>query len=250
ILEQSLKIPPIYARVNTLKTSTEELLKKIDGKETIKNCIAIDNIKEIDKMKEYKQGYFHIQDISSQLCIQMLNPKPNDTIIDMCSAPGSKAFTMAEYMQNQGKILAFDIHPHKIELIKQGAKRLGIDIIDALVQDGTLAQNIPLVDKVLCDVPCSGLGIIGRKPEIKYKDLSKELPQVQYKILCNGANYTKDILVYSTCTINKLENEDVVNLFLSNHPEFKLEQMITRIPHKDNCDGFFTAVMSKGGNRC
>ncbi len=192
---------------------------------------------------------------------------PNQTVLDICSAPGSKSFTIAQHMQNEGEIYAFDLYEHKLKLINESAKRLGITIIKTALQDGAIKNdNIKMADRVLCDVPCSGLGIIRRKPEIKYKNEEdfKDLPQIQYSILENAASYVKSggYLIYSTCTTNKKENEEVVNKFLSQNNSFKPLQlslniskiennkdtMITLLPHINECDGFFIAALQKSGD--
>lgn len=269
----SLERPPLTVRVNTLKTTTEKLIGFLNNRgvkaflhEYLEDCLLLEDTGSIEKLAQYRQGLFHVQDAASQLCIEALDPKPNQTVLDICAAPGSKSFTIAQHMQNQGEIFAFDLYEHKLDLIKTSAKRLGISIIKTAMQDGARKNDsIPLADRVLCDVPCSGLGIIRRKPEIKYKDEAEfsELPAIQLAILQNSSNYVKKggYLIYSTCTTNKAENEEVANKFLFQNNLFKELQlpekiskiegngnnMITLLPHKNACDGFFIAAFVRTG---
>lgn len=257
ILETSLDVPPLVLRVNILKTTVENIIEGFEKEGVIVESCEIPNaviVKEgnVFSTSLYKQGYFHVQDLASQICIKELDVKPNDTVLDMCSAPGGKSFTMAENMENKGKIFAFDLYEHRLSLINSGAKRLGIDIIKTEARDaGVKYDDIPLADKILCDVPCSGLGVIRRKPEIKYKDLGfvDKLTDLQYNIICSVATYLKPCgrLVYSTCSLNKAENEKVCERFLESHKDFKLieNSPVTLMPHKDNTDGFFYAVFTK-----
>jgi len=271
LAKASLNRPPLTIRVNTIKTTAEKLIGYLENRgvkatkhEFLENCLIIEQSGSINKLPQYRQGLFYVQDVASQLCAMAVNAKPNEIVMDMCSAPGSKAFTIAQDMQNEGEIYAFDLFEHKIKLIKDSAKRLGITNIKAEIQDGTeFNSQLPKANHILCDVPCSGLGIIRRKPEIKYKDEKsfEGLPELQYEILCNAANYVKDggTLIYSTCTTNKKENEEVAKEFLLKNNSFKPLQlsknlskidrvennMITLFPHKDNCDGFFIAGFIK-----
>ena len=185
--------------------------------------------------------------------------KVNDKFIDICSAPGGKSFTAAQYMNDKGEIYSCDIHSHRVELIKSGAERLGIKVIKPTKNDATIYnEQFKNADCVLCDVPCSGLGIIGKKPEIKYKSLDeiKELIPIQKQILCTASEYVKKggTLIYSTCSINPNENRKVCDWFLKENNDFvsvrvapELERCIdegdylTLTPHINNCDGFFIA---------
>ena len=182
-------------------------------------------------------------------------------MLDLCAAPGGKSFTIAERMKDTGKVLSFDLHEHRAQLIRSGAERLGISCITARTGDAALYDaDMPLADRILCDVPCSGFGVIRRKPEIKYKKLKEfeKLPELQYAILENAANYIKPggTLVYSTCTILRAENQAVVEKFLHAHPDFELvpltefgfsEGYATFSVLYDNCDGFFAARLRKRG---
>lgn len=253
-------------RVNTLKITSEELKDKFEKegvqaeKTQLQNALKITSAGSITKLKSFQQGLFHVQDISSQLAAEALGAKSGERILDMCAAPGGKSFTVAEMMKNDGQVVSCDIYPHKIELIDDMAERLGIDIINTVCIDSSKKSGFSGFDRVLCDVPCSGLGIIAKKPEIRYKNLDEldNLTGIQYLILCNGAVYLKKggILVYSTCTLNKKENERQIERFLNEHQDFELYEsadciipdgMKTFMPHKDGCDGFFVAVMQKKG---
>ncbi len=265
--------PKICARVNTLRTNKkaliEELAKQNVSAEEIpflENAITLENTGSIERLQSYKKGLFHIQDASSQLCVDLLSPKPREIMLDVCSAPGGKSFTSAQYMSDRGKIFSCDLYDHKLKLIKDNARRLGINSIVTLKRDGASSEvPLPIADKILCDVPCSGLGILSRKPEIRYKDnlITDDLPELQYKILCKSAEYLANggRLVYSTCTLNPEENNKNAKRFLDEHPDFygvkiKLPETIKRafeekdyeltlIPHTAGTDGFYIAVFGK-----
>lgn len=264
LLEASVGAVPLVIRVNTLKTTPDELAKILanEGIETEKaekfpNALIIKNSNSVFKTDCYKNGLFHAQDFASQICVAQLNPQPNDVVFDMCASPGGKSFTMAEMMENKGEIYAFDLYEHRVKLINDGANRLGIDIIKGTSGDSSVYnESLPLADKILCDVPCSGLGIIRRKPEIKYKNLGfvDKLCDLQYNILSCASKYLKKngVLVYSTCSLNKQENQQVCDKFLSLNPEFKKIELtdydgyMTLMPHKNGTDGFFVAKFTKG----
>lgn len=269
ILENLSYKPPVTVRVNTLKTTSDFLKKRfkhldITVRETNEeNALILSNTGAIDTLPMYEEGLFHVQDLASQLCCKLLNPKEGQSVYDFCSAPGGKSFTIAQIMNNAGQIKAFDLYDHKIKLIQNGAKRLGINIIDSTVRDALCDSPLEKADRVLCDVPCSGLGIIRRKPEIRYKEeaVNNELPKLQYKILCNCSQYVKSggVLVYSTCTLNPEENEINAERFLAEHSNFKpvsiklknydnaviKENTVTLFPCKNGTDGFFISVFLK-----
>lgn len=271
LARESISEAPLSVRVNTLKTDSATLLaafqkRGINAKqhELLENCILLYSPGDITALKEFEQGLFHVQDISSQLCVEALAPKKGERVLDLCSAPGSKAFTAAELMKDSGEIVAFDIHKHKIPLIQKGAARLGITSIKADIGNAlSYSPEIGVADCVLCDVPCSGLGIIRRKPEIKYKDISSfdELPETQLAILTNGSRYLRKggRLLYSTCTTNKKENQEVIERFLKANNFFKPLQLppildkikgssdfaVTLLPNINGCDGFFFALLEK-----
>lgn len=272
ILKSTLGRPPLYFRANTQRFKPDEVLKLLekDGFKAKKSaflpaCIEIEKAVPIEGSRAYSKGAFHVQDISSQVCCQLLNPIFNETVIDICAAPGGKSFTIAELMGNRGKVLSFDLHEHKAKLIDDGANRLGLTIISSEINDATsFNPKIPLADKVLCDVPCSGLGVIRRKPEIKYKPHTflNDFPPLQLEILRNTARYVKPggTLVYSTCTLNKAENSGVVETFLAENSDFCPIVVHTSLPLKENGymraiipgeiggDGFFIATLRRKTN--
>lgn len=243
----------ITLRANTLKTNNEELKERLSALgicAEIKDGAVITDGFDIEGCILYRNGYFTPQDTAAMQTAKILEPKAGERIIDMCSAPGGKTTHLAELMENKGEILAFDIYAHKTELVKKNAERLGIGIIKTEVKnaaefDSSLAGT---ADRVLCDVPCSGLGIIGRKPDIKQNgDRSAELCSIQKKILENAGEYVKcgGVIVYSTCTVEKSENEGITGDFLEKHDNFEKLYEKTFYPHIDGTDGFYICKMRK-----
>lgn len=264
-LKASLGAPPIFARVNNTRISDDELVKLLK-KEGIKasvnprlsGCIRLEKTGDIERSAAYKDGLFHVQDVSSQLCCLTLKPIVNETVLDICAAPGGKSFTMAEIMGNNGRVISMDLYEARAGLIAKGAERLGLRIIEPRRNNAAkFNEELPQADKVLCDVPCSGLGVIRRKPEIKYKDEKEfeELPRLQKAILEVSARYVKKggTLVYSTCTLSRAENDEVAQDFANSHTDFspivqpipyagaENSPMRTFLPEEDGGDGFFTA---------
>lgn len=250
--------PQLTLRVNTMKTDRDSLSAMLSEKGI---CASPGMFSErtlrvkgsgILETDEYKEGLFSIQDESSVAVTDMLDPRPYETVIDVCAAPGGKTAAIAELMQNKGLIKAFDIYTHKLELIDNQAERLKIDIIDTSLTDGSVGKESlnGKADRVLVDAPCSGLGVIRRKPEIKYKmrEDSNELIDVQRKILDRSALYLKKggCLVYSTCTINRRENQEQTEWFISRHPEFIIEDEKQLLP-TEGTDGFYMCKMVKKG---
>ena len=269
ILKYSIEPKEITIRVNTLKITEDDLIETLKKsgikaeKTTLKDALILFAKGAVYELEEYKKGLFYVEDISSQICVSELELKENYKFIDVCSAPGGKSFTASQYMNNMGEIYSCDIHPHRVELIKSGAERLGINIIKPTENDATVFnKNFTEADCVLCDVPCSGLGIIGKKPEIKYKSLddTKELIPIQKQILSTASQYVKQggVLIYSTCSINPNENRKVCDWFLKENENFKSVKVaphikrcvdegdyLTLTPHINNCDGFFIAKFIK-----
>jgi 16S rRNA (cytosine967-C5)-methyltransferase len=263
-------------RVNTLKTDREELISKLaeEGIQAsegryLEEAVVLKNPSSISRLQAFKDGLFQVQDESSMLCASVLSPQKGDFVIDVCSAPGGKSTHMAQLMKNSGTIIARDIHPHKLRLIDQAAERLGIDIIktqvfDACELDESLVEK---ADKVLVDAPCTGLGIIRKKPDIKYARLESDITEIkalQLSILSNAARYVKPggSLVYSTCTVLPEENLENVRTFLSKNKDFSLTDIsgvlpevlkkpsavngyIELFPNTDGVDGFFISKMRK-----
>lgn len=263
---------PLTARVNSLKTDTDSLIDSLkehgvraEKSGILDNCIALSETGAVEELPEYKGGLFHVQDTASQLCCRLLEVKEGHTVIDACSAPGGKSFTIAEYMKNSGRIISCDLYMQRLDLVREGAERIGIDIIETKACNAAEYKDFPRADRVLCDVPCSGLGIIGRKPELRYKnDLGLDnLPDLQYFILCNCAESVESggLLIYSTCTLDPAENGLNIRRFLSEHEDFqpyaiKLpdgirrgidepENELTLFPQINGTDGFFISIVKR-----
>lgn len=257
ILKNSNLRPPFTVRVNETRVSGD-ILKKLlkthgfEVTDTDENlpvlCIKGGDILDTT---EYKNGFFSVQDRASIAAVAALRPEKNDKIADVCSAPGGKSFCAAEMMKGTGKIFAFDFYSKKVLNMEKERKRLGLTNVeiaqrDALDPDRNLLGGM---DKVICDVPCTGLGVLKRKPEIKYRpieDSASELAKKQYEILTKSALYLRcgGKLMYSTCTINKVENNSVVEEFLRNNRNFALEEERQILPASGN-DGFFYCVLRK-----
>lgn len=265
--------PKVILRVNTIKITScklQELLEQdgisVSTLDFPKDALIASKLPDLRHNKAFLSGFFTVQNTASQICCAAAGAKPGDTVIDMCAAPGGKSFTLAFIMQNKGSILSLELYENRLGLIKEGAGRLNIDIIKTAQNDSSKHNDLlPFADLVLCDVPCSGLGVIGRKPEIRYKDPHEfdELPNLQYCILCEGASHVKQggTLVYSTCTLSRAENDEVSKRFLKEHPEFSqanLDTMplvkdcindgdtgVTLFPHITGSDGFYICVMKK-----
>lgn len=228
LLSDALEVPAVTVRMNSLKCTEKQFIESLEEKavknDTLPNCFEL--FGDVTATDAFRKGFFHVQDIASQLCCTALAPTENDLVLDICSAPGGKAFTMAELMNGKGKIMAFDLHEKRVKLIRNGAERLGLSNIETAVGDATkFNSDFPKFTKILCDVPCSGLGVIRRKPEIKYKNFAdfSGLPEIQYKIAENALNYlaTGGEMVYSTCTLRKAENIQIVKKLLENHSEIE-----------------------------
>lgn len=268
-LRRSLEPHKLYLRVNNTKTDCDSLISEFakDGI-TVKKCSLLDNCLEADAFGSvennelFKKGFYHVQDLSSQLCCAALEPKTDEKILDICSAPGGKAFTITERTSDKCELYACELHDKRVKLIKSGAERLGLKSIKALQNDAKIFNtDFPKFDKILCDVPCSGTGVIRSKPEIKYADLKKfaELPKIQYEILDTASKYLKvgGELVYSTCTVLKEENELVIDRFLKNNKNFEGVPFLTElgspfgscktsiIAESFDCEGFFISKIRK-----
>lgn len=264
------QVPTLALRVNTLAISRDELLDRLlaDGfvvkpSEWSKDGIVCEKLPSMALLFQKYGMYFYVQDESSMLVASILNPQPGQKVIDVCSAPGGKTTHLAQLMKNSGEIVATDVYPHKIELIKENAERLGITIIKAQVQDAAvnvLSWNAT-ADCVLVDAPCSGLGVLRRRAEARWnksEENLKEFPPLQKKILANAARYVKPggRLVYSTCTLETAENSDVVRAFLDSNSEFELVEfahpktgILTKelqiLPQNDGIDGFYISALRR-----
>ena len=267
ILKTSLGRPPVYIRINTLKTTADALSVQLEEEGAVvrrdemeENCLRVSGTGDVTALPAFQEGLFHVQDKSSQLCVKALDARPGMRVLDICAAPGGKSFTAAQWMHGEGELLAMDLYRARAAVVAEGAQRLDIGCIATKEGDASRYNSkLGLFDRVLCDAPCSGLGIIRRKPEIKYKNPEElgEIPQLQYNILSNSANYVKKggILLYSTCTLNPGENEGVVERFLAEHRDFapcRLPQSlgssghtVTLFPHQGDTDGFFISTMER-----
>ena len=263
LLKANNEMPPFTIRVNTLKTSKSDLMSNLkelgfEIEETVyDNALNILNPKGIIDTKYFDEGHFYVQDLGSILVASFLNPRENSSLLDLCAAPGGKTTHLAEIMNNTGEIIACDKSQGKIKLIQENAKRLGVKNIEARVNDARVLNKdfIDRFDYVLVDAPCSGTGLYRKKPDIKWnKDLEdiKSLAEIQLEILDKAKDYVKDggELLYSTCSLSKIENEDVVNKFLENNKNFKIKKLRDRdvlklFPSTDGSDGFSISLMEK-----
>jgi len=237
LLQNNNENPDFSISVNNLKISTREFMQKLldEGIECyesqyIDNTLILKNPAGITHSNLYREGYFQVQDQASMLVSRILDPKPGELVIDVCSAPGGKTANIVQLMNNQGIVVARDIHPHKIQIIKDTAVRLGLNIVKTELFDATNLDPsyIDKADRVLVDAPCTGLGIIRRKPDIKWTRKLNDIetiPPLQLEILNAASKYVKreGVLLYSTCTIEPMENIDVINKFLSLNNDFTLE---------------------------
>lgn len=275
LLEWYNQIPSIDLRVNILKISIKNLQEMLvnNGIETsflphvsqgLRLTKSAGNITQLDCFKE---GLFTIQDGSAQLVAHFLNPQPHETIIDACAAPGGKTTHIAELMEDTGTIIGFDRYPSRLKKVTENAQRLqlkSIQVVEADSSELTTWEN--KADRVLVDVPCSGLGTLHKNPDIRWHKKPEEikpLTELQLKILENSAKWVKNggVLVYSTCTLNKSENEDIINQFLAKNPSWQLADknndamsnfpipskgIVKIFPPVDDMDGFFMAKLIKG----
>ena len=261
ILCASNEKPNLTIRINQLKTDRSTLKKILIElgfsaiESTLSDKVLIVSGSGILETQVYKDGLFSVQDEASVIAIETLGPKENEIVADVCAAPGGKSLAIAELMGNKGKIYSMDIYDHKLSLIEGEAKRLGISIINVLNHDGQIPEEslINKCNKVLVDGPCSGLGVIRKKPEIKYKTITDDgvaLGEKQLQILSVASKYLLDggTLLYSTCTINKIENESVIEHFLNINKNFDLVEKKQFLPNIDGTDGFFICKMKKTHN--
>ena len=265
--------PQTVVQVNTLRITTEALTEKLKQEDVtayphpwMPDCLILGNTGSLEKLQAFKDGLFYVQDAAGKLSVMCAGIPVGEQVrvLDCCAAPGGKTFAAAIAMQNKGKIRSCDIHRHKTTLIQHGADRLGLDSVLVREQDATENHGgwLNKMDVVLADVPCSGYGIIRKKPDIRYKDPAdmERLPQLQLRILNKQAEYVKKggVLLYSTCTLVRRENEAVVEAFLAHRDDFSLEPldlpavfpkntsgMITLVPGEYETDGFFIAKLRR-----
>ncbi len=265
ILEADNSQPETTAQLNPLKTHRETLLRTWEEEGVVytphswlKNCWLIKGTGDLNKLPSFQKGMFQIQDAAARAAVDVMALKPGMQVLDLCAAPGGKSMAAAAIMENRGSILSCDLHGGKLPQIEKAAQRLGVSIVETMENDATgfRPEWEARFDAVIADVPCSGFGVIRKKPDIRYKSLREmeALPEIQKKILDNASRYVKKggQLLYSTCTILRRENEDVVQAFLKEHPDYtiapitlkrpgstELEDMLTLYQGIDDCDGFF-----------
>lgn len=254
ICESNMQIQATIARVNTWKTTKQALLNEaqcfVEG--TLAQDALIFQGASLVQSTYYKKGLVSIQDEASQVVARIVDPQPKEHILDVCSAPGTKACHMGELMKNQGEIICGDVHAHRVQLIEQGAKRLGLTCMFPMVMDATVLKEIKgrMFDRVLCDVPCTGYGVLARKSDIKYHMQRTDMDtliSLQQDILKASSEHvvSKGMLVYATCTLNKKENEKQIATFLQHHEEYEMVQEQTIFPFQYQSDGFYIAKMRR-----
>lgn len=265
MLRANNSVAPITAQVNTLKISPDALQERLRAEGVtgmphpwLSNCLILSGTGNLEQLSSFREGLFYVQDAAARLSVQCAEIQPGQRVLDCCAAPGGKSFAAAISMNGQGSVTSCDVHAHKIDLIAKGVQRLGMGMITPTLQDATefRSQWENGFDTVIADVPCSGLGIIRKKPDIRYKDLSaiQELLPLQRSILDTVSRYVKPggMLLYSTCTLVQAENEGMVEQFLLSHPDFTPEPlplpepfpknesgMLALIPGEYDTDGFF-----------
>ncbi len=265
MLKANNAIAPMTVQVNTLKTTVDHLQLRLETEGVtaekhgwLPDCLVLSGTGNIEQLPAFREGLFYVQDPAAKLSVLCAGIQPGQNVLDCCAAPGGKSFAAAMAMGGEGRITSCDVHEHKIELIAKGAERLGLANITATRQDATkiCPDWREKYDTVITDVPCSGLGIIRKKPDIRYKDLSSlaELPALQEEILHNAARYVKPggLLLYATCTLVRAENEGMVERFLQTHSDFTTEPlplpaifpknesgMLSLVPGEYDTDGFF-----------
>lgn len=258
IVKNSNQRPKITIRRNELKVDKKEFEKQLQEQGVSfenaenKKFYYLKKQKNIAKMPLFEQGFFSIQDEGAGEIVEFLEPKENEKILDACSAPGGKTTYIAEKIKNQGKIDAWDIHEHRIKLVEENAKRLGITILSTKVKDATKPEEREKdYDKILLDVPCLGTGVMKRKPDIKWQKKQEDIEkitEIQKKILTNCANLVKiqGEIVYSTCSIFKEENEDIIQWFLQKNNGLYFEKVEEKkILPRENSDGFYMCKMRR-----
>ena len=263
MLRANNEVPPTVVQANTRKTTAAALLQELtdSGVEAslhpwLSDCLVLTGTGDLTKLPAFQKGLFYVQDGAAKLSVNCAQIPEGATVLDCCAAPGGKSFAAA--IAGAGKVISCDVHPHKVGLLENGAQRLELENITARNQDATLfvPEWENAMDVVIADVPCSGYGIIRKKPDIRYKDpdTMSDLPKLQLTIITNQARYVKPggVLLYSTCTLVRKENEGVVEKFLKANPEFTTEKltlppifpenttgMLTLIPGEYDTDGFF-----------
>lgn len=275
LLESINDAPPAYLRINTCVTTSDEFCHRLDAAgvsyariSSLPNAVRVLNVSAVHNLPAAMATHYYFQDIASQWCCFALDARPGEKIADVCAAPGGKTMTIAQYMCNQGTVTAGELHDHKCRAMIERVSRYGFDCISVRQKDAShppTDEEIGVFDRVVCDVPCSGLGVVRRKPEIRYKSPEEfaDLPALQLQILEQSAKLVKTggVLQYSTCTLRPEENEQVVSSFLSRNPDFEprilpltacfeqsglpVSHQITLFPHIHGSDGFYVAGFTK-----
>ena len=257
VLRAENETPDLYIHVNTLKISAEELENRLvqDGffvQRVPGEPVLIVRGSSLLAGEAFREGLFFVQDLSSWMAVKALAPEPGSTLIDCCSAPGGKSLAAALLMEGKGRILSLDKYASKLKPLRRQAERMGITMISCSGRDALMPvpEEKGKADYVICDVPCSGLGVIRRKPEIKFRDLpdkGEELSELQYRILEASASYLREggKLLYSTCTMNRTENQNVTSRFLESRPEFRALEERQLYPDADGTDGFYYCVIER-----
>ncbi|MBQ3095675.1 MAG: 16S rRNA (cytosine(967)-C(5))-methyltransferase RsmB [Clostridia bacterium] len=270
ILASNNAAPPVSVRVNTLKITPGGLRERLaaDGIEWIQDpdisvCGTLPESGRIDDLSSFREGCFAVQDKACVASVLAADPKPGIRVLDLCAAPGGKSLCAAALMEGKGEITACDLYPHRVELIRKNAERMGADIVSAEIRDASVFDEALCgeFDLVICDVPCSGLGVIGKKPDLRYKnpDDFETLQELQHQIARNAVRYLKPggRMVYSTCTLRSAENGEVVSTLLNEHPDlvrvpFRISERfasesgeITMLPHVHGTDGFYFSILEK-----
>jgi 16S rRNA (cytosine967-C5)-methyltransferase len=270
LLDSNNKKPGLSLRVNTLKTTFDEFTKMFDLQNIayekshfLQTYVRATNLTNLSQSEIFRRGFFTVQDESAGIAAQLLQAQPGETVIDLCAAPGGKTTFLGEAMKNQGRIIAIDKYQTRLNLVKSACERVGISIVEYVAADGVNYEGEP-VDKILIDAPCSGLGVLSKKPDIKLKrelrDIT-ELTQIQLQLLGNASKLLKPngAMVYSTCTIEPEENFGVVKNFLTLHPEFEIDNagkyidktivtpdgFVETLPHQHHVDGSFSIRLIK-----
>ena len=266
ILKSSCKAPPFTVRVNRLKTSREELAERFEklgasAEPDLLSELCLKVKGAVLDSKEYREGLFSVQGSASASAVEMLAPKPGDSLLDLCAAPGGKACAAAELMEGRGEILAEDVYPHRVRLIEKESARLGHTMIRTAVSDASVYDpgQEGRWDKVIADVPCSALGTMAKDPEIKLRELTEEkaeeyvrtLAEKQAAILENACRYVKKggTVFYSTCTVDPAENEEIISAFLQAHPGYAVQQTRLLLPDENGHEGFFTCLIRRNDDQ-
>ena len=271
LMKSHNEAPETVLQVNRLRATEKEVMDALAAEEIscvphpwLPDCLTVRGTGNLEELPAFRDGMFYVQDAAARLAVEAAGLMSGMRVLDCCAAPGGKSFAAAIAMQNSGSLTSCDIHPHKLQLIERGAARLGISILQTRLQDAS--KPVPewenAMDAVLADVPCSGLGVIRKKPDIRYKDLAQteRLPALQLAILSQQARYVRPggVLLYSTCTVLRRENEDVAEAFLQEHPEYSAETvyfpensgipdgvMTTLLPCDHGTDGFFICKLRR-----